>query len=80
MSEYASKYGAEPQTAALEPWYTKGWVTGAAMYVFLPAGLYLMWRYRDWPRWFKWANTIVGPMIAAVWTYFSSHYLWPRVF
>ena len=62
------------------PWYTRSWVTLAAMYAFLPLGLYLMWRYRPWPRWFKWFNTIVGPALAAVSGYISSTYIWPRIF
>jgi len=60
-------------------WYTKAWVTMAAMYVFLPAGLYHMWRYRDWPVWFKWLNTVVGPVLAVVSTYISSRYIWPHL-
>ena len=53
------------------PWYARPWVTFVAMYVFLPLGLYLMWRYRPWPRWLKWANTILGPLGALLWTYIA---------
>ena len=31
------------------PWYASGWVMIASGYVFPPLGLYLMWRYKDWP-------------------------------
>lgn len=48
------------------PWYTRFWVTLAAMYAFLPLGLYLMWRYRPWPRWFKWLSTIMGTVASVI--------------
>ncbi|MFQ5878794.1 MAG: hypothetical protein ACE5IZ_01270 [Dehalococcoidia bacterium] len=51
------------------PWYTRPWATLGAMYAFMPLGLYLMWRYRSWPRWLKWANTVLGPLGAALSTY-----------
>jgi|GEM_PF-2878173 len=51
------------------PWYTRPWVTIAAMYVFIPfgpLGIYLMWRYRPWPRWLKALSTIAGPIGAVI--------------
>ena len=64
----------------VEPWHTRPWVIMAAMYVFLPVGLYHMWRFRDWPGWLKWFSTVFGPAFAAVWAYITSVYIWPRVF
>jgi len=64
----------------VEPWHTRPWVTIAAMYVFLPAGLYHMWRFRDWPGWLKWFSTVFGPAFAAAWAYVTTVYIWPRVF
>jgi hypothetical protein len=69
---------AAPDAAA--PWYTRPWVTIAALYVFLPAGLYHMWRYRGWPLWLKWFSTLFGPAFAAVSGYVASVYIWPRIF
>jgi hypothetical protein len=69
---------AAPEAAA--PWYAAPWVTIAAMYVFLPAGLYHMWRFRGWPRWLKWFSTVFGPACAAVSGYVASAYIWPRIF
>jgi hypothetical protein len=62
------------------PWYTRPWVTIAAMYVFLPAGLYHMWRFRGWPRWLKWFSTLFGPAFAVVSGYVASVYIWSRIF
>lgn len=69
-----------PGRPAPDPWYTRPWVTIAAMYVFLPAGLYHMWRFRGWPRWLKWFSTAFGPLFAAISGYIASTYVWPRIF
>jgi len=74
MAETAAAGEAPP------PWYTRPWVTIAAMYLFLPAGLYLMWRFRGWPRWLKWFSTLFGPAFGAVSGYVASVYIWPRIF
>ncbi len=52
----------------------------AAGYIFAPLGLYLMWRYRDWPTWTKAAITVLGLAMAAVSTYVSSTYVMPHLF
>jgi len=52
----------------------------AAGYVFPPLGLYLMWRYRDWPVWTKFAFTVGGLSLAIVSSYISSTYVMPHVF
>lgn len=63
-----------------DPWYERPWVTLAGMYVFLPFGLYHMWRYRGWPPWLKWFSTLVGPALALASGYLSSRYILPRIF
>jgi hypothetical protein len=50
------------------------------MYLFLPFGLYHMWRYRGWPLWLKWFSTFFGPAFAAASGYVTSVYIWPRIF
>lgn len=85
MSEYAGEYSealaVSPAIAGgREQWYARPWATAAAMYVFLPAGLYLMWRYRGWSRRVKWTNTIISPIMAAASTYISTQYVWPQIF
>jgi hypothetical protein len=57
-----------------EPWQTSWWVTMAAMYVFLPAGLYHMWRFRGWPLWLKWFSTLFGPAFAVLSFYLSQRW------
>lgn len=60
------------------PWYASPWVTIAALYAFIPfgpIGIYLMWRYRPWPRWLKWLSTIAGPMGAIVGFFITRHIL-----
>jgi len=52
----------------------------ASGYVFPPLGLYLMWRYKDWPRRLKAAVTVLGLSLAAVSSYISSTYVLPHVF
>ena len=52
----------------------------ASGYVFPPLGLYLMWRYKDWPPRTKAAITVVGLTLAAVSSYISSTYVIPRLF
>ena len=52
----------------------------AAGYVFPPLGLYLMWRYRNWPVWAKGMFTLAGLSLYVVSTYISSTYIMPRVF
>lgn len=40
-------------------WYGTECAAFVAMYVFLPLGLYLMWRYGPWPLWLsllEWAK------------------------
>ncbi len=49
-------------------------------YVFPPAGLYLMWRYKRWPPWLKAGITVIGLSLAAVSSYVSSVYVLPHVF
>jgi len=71
---------AQERPPAGVPWYTQPWVTLAGMYIFLPFGLYHMWRYRRWPLWLKWFNTLFGPAFAAVSGYVTSAYIWPRIF
>ena len=52
----------------------------ASGYVFPPLGLYLMWRYKDWPGSLKLAVTAIALTLAAVSTYLSSAYVMPHVF
>jgi hypothetical protein len=52
----------------------------ASGYVFPPLGLYLMWRYKDWPGWLKATVTFFGLSLAVVSSYLSSTYVMPRVF
>ena len=52
----------------------------AAGYVFPPLGLYLMWRYRDWPAWTKAGITVAGLSLAVASSYLSSTYVMPLVF
>ncbi len=52
-------------------WYASPWVMLAAGYVLPPLGLYLMWRYRPWPRWVKGLITVLGSALAAISTYVS---------
>ncbi len=52
----------------------------ASGYVFPPLGLYLMWRYKDWPARLKSAITVVGLSLAIVSSYLSSTYVMPHVF
>jgi hypothetical protein len=61
-------------------WYASGWVMLASGYVFPPAGLYLMWRYKPWPRWLKAGITVSGSCLAVVSSYISGRYIWPHVF
>jgi hypothetical protein len=64
-----------------EPWHTSWWVTMAAMYVFLPVGIYHMWRFRGWPLWLKWFSTLFGPAFAVLSFYVSQRYdIGPSVF
>ncbi len=49
-----------------EPWYARSWATLIAMYAFFPLGVYLMWRYRPWPRWLKWLSTILGSVASVI--------------
>ncbi len=60
-------------------WYTSGWAMIAAGYVFPPLGLYLMWRYRDWPAWAKSLITVAGLSLAVASSYVSSTYVMPHV-
>ena len=62
------------------PWYTSGLVMIASGYVFPPLGLYLMWRYKAWPRSLKAVITVIGLALAALSTYVSSAYVMPHVF
>ncbi len=62
------------------PWYARSWATFVAMYAFFPLGLYLMWRYKDWPASIKAAVTVAGLSLAAVATFLSSTYVMPRLF
>jgi|FLYL01.1.fsa_nt_gi hypothetical protein len=43
--------------AGLPRWYENSWVIIAAIVVFFPVGLYLMWRYAAWSQWWKWGVT-----------------------
>jgi hypothetical protein len=52
----------------------------ASGYVFPPLGLYLMWRYKDWPGSLKAAISVCGLTLAAISTYISSTYIMPHVF
>jgi len=52
----------------------------ASGYVLPPLGLYLMWRYKDWPGSLKVAITVIGLTLAGVSTYISSTYVMPNVF
>ena len=52
----------------------------ASGYVFPPLGLFLKWRYKDWPAWLKLAVTIKGLTLAGFSTYISSTYVMPHVF
>jgi hypothetical protein len=49
-------------------------------YVFPLLGLYLMWRYKDWPASLKTFVTVCGLTLAAISTYISSTYVMPHVF
>lgn len=46
-----------------------------AGYVFAPLGLYLMWRYQDWPVWLKSSLTAFGLIAMVVGTYISTRYV-----
>lgn len=50
------------------------------MYIFLPLGIYHMWRFRRWPLSLKWFSTLFGPAFAAASGYVASVHLWPRIF
>ena len=52
----------------------------ASGYVLPPLGLYLMWRYKDWPGWMKSGITVFGLLLWAVSSYLSSTYVLPHVF
>jgi hypothetical protein len=65
---------------SIQSQYPRPWVTAAGMWIFLPFGIYHMWRYRSWPLWLKWSSTISGPAFAAVSSYISSVYVWPHIF
>jgi hypothetical protein len=52
----------------------------ASGYVLPPLGLYLMWRYRDWPTSLKSAVTVIGLALAGISIYISSTYIMPNVF
>jgi hypothetical protein len=80
MTQAPARAGTTAAPEAPARWYAAPWVTIAAMYVFLPAGLYHMWRFRRWPRWLKWFSTVFGPAFAAVSGYVASAYIWPRIF
>ena len=61
-------------------WYASGWVMLLSGYVFPPAGLYLMWRYKRWSPRLKAGITVIGLSLAAVSSYVSSVYVLPHVF
>ena len=71
---------ARPLESTSRPWYASGWAMIASGYVFPPLGLYLMWRYKDWPVRLKAAVSAAGLTLAAVSTYISSTYVMPHVF
>ncbi len=52
----------------------------ASGYVFPPLGLYLMWRYKDWPGRLKAVVTVLGLSLATASSYVSSTYVLPHVF
>ena len=52
----------------------------ASGYIFPPLGLYLMWRYKDWPPRTKAAITVIGLCLAAISTCISSTYVMARLF
>ena len=62
------------------PWYASGWVMLLAGYVFPPAGLYLMWRYKRWSPRLKAGITVIGLSLAAASSYISSVYVLHHVF
>ena len=67
----SSRLTPAPTRAAAPRWFSSPWTMAAAGYVFPPAGMYLMWRYRPWPRWLKATLTVAGSAAAAVSTYVS---------
>jgi hypothetical protein len=66
--------------AGKREWYENVWVAFLAGYVFAPLGLYLMWRYQDWPLLVKSGLTVFGVVAAVVGTYLSSKYVMPQLF
>ena len=44
-------------------------------YVFAPLGIYLMWRYQDWPVWVKSGLTAFGLVAMVAGTYVSTRYV-----
>jgi hypothetical protein len=69
----------EPEPRARKRWYESLWVTLFAGYLFAPLGLYLMWRYQDWPLWLKTGLTVFGLAMWVGGTYVSSAYITPRI-
>ncbi len=65
MAEITTASPAKPR------WYASPWIMLAAGYVFPPLGLFLMWRYRSWPRWVKSLVTVIGSALAIISTYIS---------
>ena len=47
-----------------QPWYTQTWVAVVALVLFLPLGLFLMWRFQRWEVWIKTVITVVGSLFA----------------
>lgn len=56
-------------------WYERPVVAFLAGYVFAPLGIYLMWRYQDWPLWVKSSLTAIGLVAMVVGTYVSTKYV-----
>ena len=49
-----------------QPWYTQTWVVVAALLLFFPLGLFLMWRFQRWEVWIKSVITAGGALLAVI--------------
>jgi hypothetical protein len=56
-------------------WFEHAVAAFLAGYVFAPLGIYLMWRYQDWPLWVKSGLTAFGLVAMVVGTYVSTRYV-----
>lgn len=47
-------------------WYQQTWAIIASLWLFFPAGLYLMWRYASWRNGWKWGVTGIAAALVAL--------------